>query len=182
MIPRLKQRYDEVILGELREQFRYENIMEVPRLEKIVVNMGVGDANQDARFLEMAVNELTTIVGQRPSIRKARQSISNFKLRKGQSIGCVATLRGRRMYEFMDRLINIAMPRIRDFRGMSHNSFDKNGNYTIGLLEQTIFPELNIDSVQRVRGMNVTFVINGGCPKEVSFELLSKLGMPFSNN
>lgn len=180
MIPRLKQKYDEVVIGELREQFKYPNVMEVPRLEKIVVNMGVGDANQDARFLEMAISELSIIVGQRPSIRKARLSISNFKLRKGQSIGCMATLRGPRMYEFMDRLINIAVPRIRDFRGMPRNSFDKNGNYTIGLTEQTIFPELNIDKVQRVRGMNVTFVIHGGCPKEVSFELLSKLGMPFT--
>ena len=182
MIPRLKQKYNEVILGELREQFQYGNVMEVPHLEKIVVNMGVGDANLDARFLEMAVSELTVIVGQRPSIRKARLSISNFKLRKGQSIGCTATLRGNRMYEFLDRLINIAIPRIRDFRGMSHNSFDKNGNYTIGLKEQTIFPELNIDKVQRVRGMNVTFVVNGSCPKEVSVELLRKLCMPFSNN
>jgi len=182
VVPRLKERYNETILPELKEQFGYANVMEVPRLAKIVVNMGVGDANTEPRLLEMAISELSTILGQKPNIRKARKSISNFKLREGQNIGCTATLRGNRMYEFMDRLFNMAMPRIRDFRGIPITSFDKNGNFTLGIREQTIFPELNIDSVQRVRGMNVTFVIKGATGKEESFELLKKLGLPFQNN
>lgn len=179
MTPRLKERYDTSIQADLKKKLAYGNVMDVPRLDKIVVNMGVGDAISDARMMEMALAELTTITGQKPSVRSARLSISNFKLRKGQQVGCMVTLRGRRMYEFMDRLFNIAMPRIRDFRGMSRNSFDGQGNYTMGIKDQTIFPELNLDSVQRVRGMNITFVMKKKVPKDHSVELLTQFGMPF---
>lgn len=182
MTPRLKERYEGTIVGEMREQFGYPNVMQVPVLEKIVVNMGVGDAPTEPRLMELAVDELAIITGQKPSIRKARKSVSNFKLRAGQSIGCMVTLRGNRMYEFMDRLFNMAIPRIRDFRGMSQNSFDKQGNYTLGLREQTIFPELDIDAVQRVRGMNVTFVIKHAQSREEGLELLRRFGMPFKSN
>lgn len=182
MVPRLKERYNQTILTELKEQFGHANVMEVPRLAKIVLNMGVGDANTEARLLEMAMSELSIIAGQKPNIRKARKSISNFKLREGQNIGCTVTLRGNRMYEFMDRLFNMAMPRVRDFRGIPTTSFDKSGNFTLGLREQTIFPELDIDAVQRVRGMNITFVIKNATGKEESYQLLKKLGLPFQNN
>lgn len=182
MAPRLKERYRQQITPALREKFGYGNPMEVPKLEKIVVNMGVGDANQDARLLEMAMEELRVITGQQPSPRQARKSISNFKLREGQKIGATVTLRGDRMYEFMDRLFNVAMPRIRDFRGVSRRSFDKGFNYTLGLKEQTIFPELNMDAIQRVRGMNVTFCIKNATSKDESLELLTQLGMPFTRN
>lgn len=182
MAPRLKERYKQDISAALREKFGYGNPMEVPKLEKIVVNMGVGDANQDARMLEMALEELRVITGQQPSPRQARKSISNFKLREGQKIGATVTLRGDRMYEFMDRLFNVAMPRIRDFRGVSRRSFDKGFNYTLGLREQTIFPELNMDAVTRVRGMNVTFCVKNANTKEESLELLTQLGMPFTRN
>ncbi len=179
MVPRLKERYDDTIAKSMRDQYGYTNPMQVPRLEKIVVNMGVGDANADARLMEQAVAELSIITGQKPSVRRARKSISNFKLRKDQEIGAMATLRGRRMYEFMDRLFNVAMPRIRDFRGVPRTSFDGQGNYTLGLREQTIFPELVMDTVQRVRGMNVTFVIANSRTREESLDLLTQLGMPF---
>ena len=179
MTPRLKERYNTEISQELRDQFGYGNPLQVPKLEKIVVNMGVGDANTEARYMELAMKELAIITGQKPSIRKARKSISNFKLRKGQEIGCMVTLRGRRMYEFLDRLLNVAIPRIRDFRGVSRNAFDAQNNYTLGLREQTIFPELKMDDVQRPRGMNITFVIRNSKTKEESLELLKRLGMPF---
>jgi large subunit ribosomal protein L5 len=178
---RLKEQYASTILPELREQFGYANVMEVPRLEKIVVNMGVGDAQTDPRLMEMAVAELATITGQKPSIRKARRSISGFKLREGANIGCMVTLRGERMYEFMDRLLNIAIPRIRDFRGLSPSSFDKFGNYTMAVREQLIFPEIDLDDVTRVRGMNITFVIKNAGSADESRELLRKFGMPFRN-
>ena len=176
---RYKKRYLEQIVPEMMKEFNYSSIMQVPRLEKIVVNMGVGDATSDARMLDNALVELTRITGQKPSIRTARKSIANFKLREGLKIGCSVTLRGDRMYEFMDRLFNIAMPRIRDFRGLSPNSFDKQGNYTLGLKEQTIFPEVDMDAVARVRGMNVTFVMNRSQTQEESRRLLEKFGMPF---
>ncbi len=179
MVPRLKERYLTEITAGLREQFGYTNPMEVPALEKVVVNMGVGDANQEARYLELAMTELATITGQKPSIRKAKKSISNFKLRKGQEIGCTVTLRGARMYEFLDRLFNVALPRVRDFRGVPRNSFDAQHHYTLGLREQTIFPELNMDAVQRPRGMNITFVVRNATSRDESFELLRQLGMPF---
>lgn len=179
MTPRLKERYASEISDALKSQFSIGNVMCVPKLEKIVVNMGVGDANQDKRNLEMAVTELSAITGQKPSIRRAHKSISNFKLRKDQEIGCTVTLRGNRMYEFMDRLFNVAIPRVRDFRGVPAGSFDKFGNYTLGLRDQTIFPEIKLDDVQRPRGMNVTFVIANSKSKEQSFELLKQFGMPF---
>lgn len=163
----------------MREQFGYDNVMQVPRIEKIVVNMGVGDGQSDPRMMENAVNELTNITGQKASMRKAKKSISNFKLREGSNIGCMVTLRGQRMYEFIDRLFNVAVPRIRDFRGMSPKGFDQFGNYTLGLREQTIFPEVNVDAVTRVRGMNITFVVKNARNVEESRELLKKFGMPF---
>lgn len=181
MPARLKERYNEVILPELKAQFGYENIMQVPKLEKIVINVGVGDSIGDPRMMEVAVAELTTISGQKPQIRKARKSISNFKLRQGVNIACRVTLRGDRMYEFVDRLFNVAIPRIRDFRGLPAKSFDAFGNYTLGLKEQTIFPEIDIDKVTRVRGMNITFVIKNARTHEESRTLLRKLGMPFAN-
>lgn len=179
MAARLKELYETKILPEMREQFGFENVMEVPRLEKVVVNMGVGDGQSDPRMLENAVAELTAITGQKPSIRKARKSIANFKVREGANIGCMVTLRGERMYEFLDRLLNVSMPRIRDFRGVSPKSFDKFGNYTLGIRDQSIFPEVNIDAVTRVRGMNVTVVVQRARSVDESRELLRKFGMPF---
>ncbi|MCA1901805.1 MAG: 50S ribosomal protein L5 [Candidatus Hydrogenedens sp.] len=180
MAPRLKERYFQHIVPEAMKKFQYKNVMQVPRLEKIVVNMGVGDATQDSRLLDNAMSELSIITGQKPQIRKARKSVSNFKLRKGANIGCRVTLRGDRMYEFMDRLFNIAIPRIRDFRGVPTKSFDEFGNYTLGIKEQTIFPEINIDSVQRVRGMNVTFVFKNSTSADANREILRMFGMPFT--
>jgi large subunit ribosomal protein L5 len=176
---RLKERYFETILPEMKEQFNHANAMEVPRLEKIVVNMGVGDATAEPRAMEAALSELAAITGQKGSVRRARRSIASFKLRQGATIGCMVTLRGERMYEFMDRLFNVAVPRIRDFRGMSPDAFDRHGNYTLGIREQAIFPEVNVDDVSRVRGMNVTFVIKNAQTVEESRELLRKFGMPF---
>lgn len=181
MAARLRERYNATIKAELHQQFGLSNIMQVPKLDKVVVNMGVGDSKTEARLLEVAAEELGLITGQKPSIQKARRSVASFKVRKGMNIACMVTLHGERMYEFVDRLFNIAIPRIRDFRGLSPNAFDGQGNYTMGLREQTIFPELNIDKVNRVRGMNVTFVIKNSQGKEQSKELLRKLGMPFRN-
>ncbi len=181
MAVRLQEQYKNKTVGELRETFGYKNIMQVPRIEKIVVNMGVGDAIADPKLLDAALAELALITGQKPVIRKARQSISNFKLRAGVNIGCMVTLRGRFMWEFMDRLFNVAIPRIRDFRGLSPKSFDGFGNYTLGIREQTIFPEVDLDKVMRVRGMNITFVIKNAGTTEESRALLQKLGMPFAN-
>lgn len=181
MPSRLKEQYRERIVPELIEEFGYKNIMQVPRLTKVVVNMGVGDAIADPRMLEAASEELATITGQKPSIRAARKSISNFKLRAGVKIGCMVTLRNEFMYEFTERLFNIAIPRIRDFRGISPKGFDRFGNFTMGLREQTIFPEIDMDKVTRVRGMNVTFVINHSRCADESRALLRKLGMPFAN-
>jgi large subunit ribosomal protein L5 len=178
---RLKEQYFTSVLPELKNQFELGNNFQVPRLEKIVVNMGVGEAIADPRNLDTAMAELAVITGQKPSIRKARKSISNFKLRAGANIGCMVTLRGDRMYEFIDRLFNVAIPRIRDFRGLSPKSFDKFGNYTLGLREQTIFPEVKVDDVNRTRGMNITFVIKNSGSAEQSRELLRKLGMPFAS-
>ncbi len=181
MAVRMQELYKNEIIAALREEFGYKNIMQVPRLEKIVVNMGVGDAIADAKLMDAAVAELALITGQRPVIRKARKSISNFKLRAGVNIGCMVTLRGAYMWEFVDRLFNIAIPRIRDFRGLSPKSFDGFGNYTFGIREQTIFPEVELDKVTRVRGMNITFVIKNARGADESRALLRKLGMPFAN-
>jgi large subunit ribosomal protein L5 len=176
--PRLASFYQETVRPALMEKFQYSSAMQAPRFEKIVINMGVGDAIQDQKLLEGAVVEMTQITGQKPSIRRAKKSISNFKLREGVAIGCKVTLRGSRMYEFYDRLINVAVPRIRDFRGLSPRSFDGRGNYTLGLTEQIIFPEINYDKVQKIRGMDVTIVTNARNDEE-GRELLRLMRMPF---
>ena len=181
MAARLKEIYKNEVIKALRDEFNYENVMQVPALEKIVVNMGVGDATADPKLMDAAVAELALITGQKPVIRKARNSISNFKLRAGVNIGCMVTMRGEYMWEFVDRLFNVAIPRIRDFRGLSPKSFDKFGNYTLGVREQTIFPEVDLDKVSRVRGMNITFVIKNSNSAEESRALLRHLGMPFAN-
>ena len=176
--PRLKKYYEEKVLPELVKHFGYANAMQAPKLKKIVVNMGVGEAITNAKLLDGAAVELGTITGQKPSIRKAKKSIANFKLRKGQAIGAMVTLRRARMWEFLDRLVNIAIPRIRDFRGVPAKSFDGRGNYTLGLTEQIIFPEINYDRVEKVRGMDVTFVTSAKTDEE-GRELLRLLQMPF---
>ena len=176
--PRLFTKYKEEIVSKLREEFQYGNIMEVPRLQKIVVNMGVGGAVQDPKLLEEAQTALATITGQKASVRTARKSISNFKLREGMKIGAKVTLRGARMYEFLDRLISTALPRVRDFRGVPDKAFDGRGNYTLGIKEHTIFPEIDIDKVNRILGMDITFVTTAKTDKE-AFELLKAFGVPF---
>lgn len=175
---RLASVYKDEIIPKLKEKFRYKNIMQVPKLEKIVVNMGVGAAVQDSKLLDEAVKELELITGQKASIRAAKKSISNFKLREGMKIGAKVTLRKVRMYEFLDRLVNVALPRVRDFRGISDKSFDGRGNYTLGIQEQIIFPEINVDKINKVLGMDVTFVTNAKTDAE-AFELLSAFGVPF---
>ncbi len=178
IVPRLKKLYHEVIIPEMMKKFGYKSVMQVPRLVKIVVNMGVGQATQDPKLLEMAMKELSKITGQQPVIRRARKSISNFKLRAGMAIGCKVTLRRERMYEFLDRLINAAIPRIRDFRGLSDKSFDGRGNYTLGIKEHIIFPEINVDEVERIFGMDITIVTTAKTDEE-AYELLRLFGMPF---
>lgn len=177
---RLQEVYKEKVVPELKNRFGYDNIMAVPRLKKVVVNMGVGKASENKKRLEDAVRDLSTITGQKPLVTRAKKSISGFKLREGVDIGCKVTLRGARMYEFMDRLISLAMPRIRDFRGFSPKGFDGRGNYTLGLTEQTVFPEINIDKVEFTQGMDITFVISGE-NDDASRELLALLGFPFSH-
>jgi large subunit ribosomal protein L5 len=177
-VPRLREQYEKTVLPELMKRFSYKNPMQAPRLKKIVVNMGVGDALVNIKFMDQAVAELTTITGQKPSIRRSKKSIANFKLRAGQAIGCMVTLRGARMYEFYDRLVNVALPRIRDFRGVPTRSFDGQGNYTLGLSEQIIFPEINYDRVEKVRGMDITFVTSARNDEEGQ-ELLKLMSMPF---
>jgi large subunit ribosomal protein L5 len=176
--PRLASFYHETVKPALMDKFKYSSPMQAPRFEKIVINMGVGDAIQDQKLLDGAVVELTQISGQKPSIRRAKKSISNFKLREGVAIGAKVTLRGSRMYEFYDRLINVAVPRIRDFRGLSPRAFDGRGNYTLGLTEQIIFPEINYDKVQKIRGMDVTIVTSARNDEE-GRELLKLMRMPF---
>ena len=176
--PRLKQRYDEEIREQLKERFGYSSTMQVPRLVKITVNMGVGEAKTNAKALDSAVEELTTITGQRAQITRAKKSIAGFKIREGMPIGAKATLRGVRMYEFLDRLVSIALPRIRDFRGLSPRSFDGRGNYSIGIREQIIFPEINYDDVQEVRGLDVVITTTAKTDDE-GLALLRGLGLPF---
>ncbi len=175
---RLADNYKAVIVPELMKKFSYKSVMQVPRLHKIVVNMGVGDAVTDQKILEEAVKDLETITGQKASIRKSKKAISNFKLREGVNIGAMVTLRKERMYEFLDRLINIALPRVRDFRGLSDKSFDGHGNYSVGVKEQIIFPEINFDKVTRVLGMDITFVTTAPNDNE-AYELLQAFGVPF---
>jgi large subunit ribosomal protein L5 len=176
--PRLKDRYDAEIRDRLKEQFSYSSVMKVPRVEKITVNMGVGDAKINARALDRAVEELTIITGQRAQITRAKKSIAGFKIREGMPIGTKVTLRGARMWEFLDRLVSIALPRIRDFRGLSPASFDGRGNYSIGIREQIIFPEVDYDDVETVRGLDVTITTSADTDEE-AFALLRELGLPF---
>ena len=180
-IPRLKARYREEIVGSLREQFEYANVMQTPGVVKVVVNMGVGDAARDGKLIEGAVRDLAIITGQRPEVRRARKSIAQFKLREGMPIGARVTLRGDRMWEFLDRLLTIALPRIRDFRGLSPKQFDGNGNYTFGLNEQSMFHEINPDSIDRPRGMDIT-VVTTATNNEEGRALLKHLGFPFREN
>jgi large subunit ribosomal protein L5 len=177
-MPRLKQRYREEILPALREEFGYANVMQVPGLTKIVVNMGVGEAARDSKLIEGAVRDLTAITGQRPQVTKARKSIAQFKLREGMPIGAHVTLRGDRMWEFLDRLLSLALPRIRDFRGLNGNQFDGRGNYTFGLTEQVMFHEIDQDKVDRSRGMDIT-VVTTATNNDEGRALLKQLGFPF---
>lgn len=175
---RLNEKYTSEIRQALQEKFQYKNVMEIPKIEKVVINIGVGDAVGNAKALEAAVNDLTIIAGQKPVITKAKKSIANFKVREGMALGTKVTLRGERMYEFLDKLINVALPRVRDFRGVNKNSFDGRGNYTLGVREQLIFPEINYDDVSKVRGLDIVIVTTADTDEEAR-ELLAELGMPF---
>jgi large subunit ribosomal protein L5 len=177
--PRLRERYQAEITPALTSRFGYSNPMEVPRLLKITLNMGVGEAKQEAKILEAATEQLATIAGQRPNVRRARKSIASFKIREGMPVGVAVTLRGARMWEFLDRLVTVAIPRIRDFRGLNPRSFDGRGNYSLGIREQLIFPEIDYDSIDEVRGLDVTIATTAKTDEE-AFELLLALGMPFS--
>jgi large subunit ribosomal protein L5 len=176
-VPRLKQRFREELLSPLQEELGYGNAMQVPRLEKVVVNMGVGEAAREAKLLDAAIEDLSTITGQKPAVTKAKKSIAGFKLREGMSIGCKVTLRGNRMWEFVDRLLSVALPRIRDFRGLDPEAFDGHGNYTIGVTEQLIFPEIDYDKIDSVRGMDITVVTTAKTDDE-GRALLKALGFP----
>ena len=176
--PRFKERYRSEIVPALQEQFGYDNVMQVPRLTKITINKGLGEASQNKKVLDDAIEELRLISGQQPSTRNARMSISNFKLREGMPVGVAVTLRGDRMWEFLDRLITLALPRVRDFRGIPDRSFDGRGNYTLGVKEQIIFPEIDIDKVARVSGLDISFVTTAGTDEE-AHALLKAFGMPF---
>src|SRR5690625_2361097 len=175
---RLKERYNKEIVPALREQFNFANVNEVPRVEKIVINMGVGAAVADSKQLDAAMEELALISGQRPVITRARKSVANFKIRDGMAIGCKVTLRGERMYDFLDKLISVSLPRVRDFRGVSKKAFDGRGNYTLGIKEQLIFPEIDYDKVNKVRGMDIVIVTTANTDEEAR-ELLTEFGMPF---
>ena len=175
---RLKEKYRAEVAPALKQHFQYKNVMEIPRLEKIVINMGLGDCKDNAKALEVAVSELTTISGQKPLVTKAKKSIANFKLRAGMNVGAKVTLRGDRMYEFADKLVSIVLPRVRDFRGVSTKAFDGRGNYSLGVREQLIFPEIEYDKVEKIRGMEMIFVTTAKTDEEAR-ELLRLLGMPF---
>ena len=178
--PRLKTRYQDEIRGKLSEEFGYDNVMQIPGLTKIVVNMGVGDAARDSKMINGALEDLTAITGQKPQLRRAKKSIANFKLREGMPIGAKVTLRGDRMWEFLDRLLTVALPRIRDFRGLSDTQFDGNGNYTFGLSEQTMFYEIDVDKIDRPRGMDIT-VVTSAVNDEEGRALLRHFGFPFKD-
>jgi len=182
MTPRLLEKYRNEIIPKMMQVFNLRNKLAVPRVEKVVVNMGVGEGLQDIKLLEKAMEELALITGQKPILRRAKKAIANFKIRQGSPIGCKVTLRRTMMYEFMDRLLNVALPRIRDFRGVSTDSFDKAGNYTLGLTEQNIFPEIEYDRITRTQGMDVTIVIKNAKSKEQAKELLRLFGMPFKES
>ena len=175
---RLKDKYKNEVVASLTQKFGYKNVMEVPRLEKVVINMGLGDCKDNAKAMEVAVAELATISGQKPLVTKAKKSIANFKLRAGMNVGAKVTLRGDRMYEFTDKLISIVLPRVRDFRGVSDKAFDGRGNYALGVREQLIFPEIEYDKVEKIRGMEMIFVTTAKTDEEAK-ELLRQLGMPF---
>lgn len=175
---RLKDLYNEQIVDAMMKKFQYKNVMEVPKLSKIVVNMGVGEAKENAKLLDAAVSDMEAITGQKAVTTKAKKSVANFKIREGMPIGCKVTLRGEKMYEFADRLINLALPRVRDFRGVSDTSFDGRGNYTLGIKEQIIFPEIDYDKINKVRGMDVVIVTTAKTNEEAK-ALLSEMGMPF---
>ena len=176
---RLKEQYQNEIVDAMINKFGYKNIMEVPKLDKIVVNMGVGEAKENAKLLEAAIKDMEAITGQKAVATKAKNSIANFKIREGMAIGCKTTLRGEKMYEFMDRLINLALPRVRDFRGVNPNAFDGRGNYALGIKEQLIFPEIEYDKVDKVRGMDIIFVTTAKTDEEAR-ELLTQFNMPFA--
>ncbi|HUT64103.1 MAG TPA: 50S ribosomal protein L5 [Anaerolineae bacterium] len=180
MVQRLKEYYINEIVPFLMKEFKFKNSTQIPKLSKIIVNIGVGDAVQDIKNLDGAVKDLSLITGQKPAIRRARKSISNFRLRTGMPVGCMVTLRGNRMYEFLDRLLTFAIPRIRDFRGVSDRSFDGRGNYTLGIKEQIIFPEIDFDKIDKTRGMDITFVTTAKKDEEAK-ELLKAFGMPFKS-
>ncbi len=180
-VPRLKQEYKEKILPELTKEFSYKNTMEVPKLKKIVVSRGVGEAISDKKLLDKAIDELTMITGQKAVTTKSKKDVASFKLRKGMPIGAMVTLRGTKMYEFLDRLITIALPRVRDFNGISSSGFDGRGNYNLGIQEQIIFPEINIDKVNRISGMDISFVTTSSTDQEAK-SLLTQLGLPFKKN
>ena len=175
---RLKEKYKQEIAPQMKEHFKYKSVMQIPKLEKIVLNMGVGDAKENAKAIENSVRDLSVIAGQQPVVTKARRSIANFKLRQGMPIGCKVTLRGDRMYEFFDKLISIALPRVRDFRGTNPNSFDGHGNYTLGAKEQLIFPEIDYDTIDKIRGLDIVIVTTAETDEEAK-HLLTLFGMPF---
>ena len=178
MAARLKESYKNEVFPALKEKFNYDNVMEVPKLEKITLNMGLGEAKDNAKIMESAVEEISLITGQRPVVTKARKSIANFKVRQGMPVGAKVTLRGENMYVFLDKLLNIALPRVRDFKGVSRNSFDGRGNYSMGIKEQLIFPEINYDNVETIKGMNIVFTTPAKTDEEAA-ALLEGLGMPF---
>ena len=180
-MPRLKDIYQENVAPALKTKFKYKNLMEIPQLEKVVLSVGVGEVKENPKAIDSVVNDLATISGQKPIVTKAKKSVAAFKLRQGMDIGCKVTMRGNRMYEFVDKLFSIALPRVRDFRGMSSDSFDGRGNYSIGVKEQLIFPEIDYDKIDRIRGMNITIVTTAKTDEEAK-ELLVLLGLPFSQN
>ncbi|MDR3254885.1 MAG: 50S ribosomal protein L5 [Synergistaceae bacterium] len=179
MTPRLIEKYKKEVAPRLKAQFNYKSLMELPSLVKIVVNIGVSEAKLDMKYMEAAISELSTITGQKPVLKRARRSVAGFKVREGMPVACCVTLRGTRMWEFADRLISVALPRIKDFQGVARKGFDGRGNYNLGLREQLLFPEIEYDKVIRMRGMNVTFVTSA-CTDEEAYALLSELGMPFN--
>jgi large subunit ribosomal protein L5 len=178
-MPRLKDYYTSTVIPALKEKFSYKNVMQVPKLEKVVLNMGLGDCKDNARALELAVSELADIAGQKPVVTKARKSVANFKLRAGMNVGAKVTLRGDKMYEYVDKLFSIALPRVRDFRGVSNTAFDGRGNFAMGIKEQLIYPEINYDKVETIRGMDIIFVTTANTDEE-AHALLEALGMPFA--
>lgn len=179
MSSRLRETYQNEIVGALMKKFEYKNVMQVPKIEKVVINMGVGEAKENVKLLDAAVSDLETITGQKAVITKAKKSVANFKIREGMPIGCKVTLRGDKMYEFVDRLINLALPRVRDFRGVNPNSFDGRGNYALGIKEQLIFPEIEYDKIDKIRGMDIIFVTTAKTDEEAR-ELLAQFNMPFT--